>query len=85
MGKWNGPPHETQYLCGAKTRAGKPCRQFAMKNSRCYLHGGKSTGAKNPHRNIKHGRRTNEAEARRRAEAALLKKARALLKEIERI
>jgi hypothetical protein len=32
--------------CGAKTRAGCPCRQPAMANGRCRLHGGKSTGAR---------------------------------------
>jgi len=32
--------------CGAKTRAGCPCRQPAMGNGRCRLHGGKSTGAR---------------------------------------
>ena len=31
--------------CGAQSkRTGKPCRQPAMKNGRCRLHGGKSTG-----------------------------------------
>ena len=31
--------------CGAKTRStGKPCRGPAMKNGRCRLHGGASTG-----------------------------------------
>ena len=30
--------------CGAKTRKGPPCRQPAMKNGRCRMHGGKSTG-----------------------------------------
>src|ERR1700686_3694447 len=30
--------------CGAKTRAGHPCRSPAMKNGRCRMHGGKSTG-----------------------------------------
>jgi len=63
MGKWNGLPRKQQYLCGAKAKhSGKPCRQFAMKNGRCYWHGGKSTGAKNPHRPIKHGMRTKESE-----------------------
>jgi hypothetical protein len=35
-------------LCGAKARTsgGQPCKHFAMKNGRCWLHGGKSTGAK---------------------------------------
>src|SRR5690625_3369206 len=31
--------------CGAKTRSGKPCRNRAMNNGRCRMHGGKSTGA----------------------------------------
>ena len=30
--------------CGAKTRKGPPCRGPAMKNGRCRMHGGKSTG-----------------------------------------
>jgi len=35
-------------LCGAKARtnAYQPCRQPAMANGRCRLHGGKSSGAK---------------------------------------
>ena len=32
--------------CGARTRAACPCRQPAMANGRCRLHGGKSTGAR---------------------------------------
>jgi hypothetical protein len=32
--------------CGAKTRHGEPCQAPAMKNGRCKLHGGKSTGPK---------------------------------------
>ncbi len=42
--------HHFQKLprCGAKlkSKAGKTCRQIAMANGRCYLHGGKSTGPK---------------------------------------
>lgn len=34
-------------LCGAKTRAGTPCKNYAMANGRCRMHGGKSTGPKN--------------------------------------
>jgi hypothetical protein len=30
--------------CGAKTRQGAPCRSPAMRNGRCRMHGGKSTG-----------------------------------------
>lgn len=57
-------------LCGAKARTNdhQPCRQPAMKNSRCRLHGGRSTGARTPegkiksaHANFKHGHYTNAA------------------------
>jgi hypothetical protein len=30
--------------CGARTRAGECCRQPAMRNGRCRMHGGRSTG-----------------------------------------
>ena len=30
--------------CGARTRSGAPCRQPAMTNGRCRMHGGESTG-----------------------------------------
>ena len=33
-------------LCGAKTRAGKPCIRKALANGRCPNHGGLSTGPK---------------------------------------
>ena len=34
--------------CGAKTRAGCPCKGPAMKNGRCRMHGGASTGPRTP-------------------------------------
>ncbi len=38
---------EPLVLCGAKSkRTGLSCRQPSMKNGRCRLHGGKSTGPK---------------------------------------
>ncbi len=44
MGKNEVLPHA---LCGAMARrTGKSCRQPAMKNGRCRLHGGLSTGPK---------------------------------------
>ena len=61
MGKWLGPPHEKIPRCGAKTRPGHPCGHYAMSNGRCRYHGGKSTGARKPHRPIKHGLYTKEA------------------------
>lgn len=40
------PPNE---FCGARTRAGGPCRQRAIySNGRCKWHGGLSTGPKTP-------------------------------------
>ena len=43
-------------ICGAKTRAGKPCQNAAMANGRCRMHGGKSTGApKNNQNSVKAG------------------------------
>lgn len=41
-------------ICGARKRDGAGiCHQPAMPNGRCRLHGGKSTGPKNPY--VKHG------------------------------
>jgi len=72
MVEWNGLPHEPQYLCGAYARStGEPCKRFAGKNGRCKLHGGKSTGAKQPH--IKHGMYTKESIELRRQYAELLR------------
>ena len=34
--------------CGARTRAGWPCKAPAMRNGRCYRHGGPSTGPRTP-------------------------------------
>ena len=34
--------------CGARTRAGTPCRSPAMRNGRCRMHGGLSTGPTSP-------------------------------------
>jgi len=82
MGKWNGLPHEQQYLCGAHARStGQPCKRFAGKNGRCKLHGGRSTGAKKP--NVTHGLYTKEALEFRRQYAELLRESRALLTEYE--
>jgi hypothetical protein len=42
-GNPRGDPHAAP-RCSAHTRAGGPCRQPAMPNGRCRLHGGHSTG-----------------------------------------
>lgn len=33
-------------VCGARTRSGVSCRNMSMKNGRCRMHGGASTGPK---------------------------------------
>jgi hypothetical protein len=42
-GNPRGNPHASP-RCGAHTKAGGTCRQPAMPNGRCRLHGGRSTG-----------------------------------------
>ena len=78
----NNPPF---YLtnaprCGAKTRKGTPCKSPAMKNGRCRMHGGKSTGPKtleglerSRRANWKHGYYSQEASEERRMLRQLLK------------
>ena len=53
--------------CGAKTRKKTPCMAPAMRNGRCRMHGGKSTGAPKGNQNaFKHGRYTAVAIEERR-------------------
>jgi len=53
-----------------------------MNNGRCYIHGGKSTGAKNPHRPIKHGMRTKESEELNKQISRLIKESKRLMVEL---
>jgi hypothetical protein len=62
--------------CGATTRCGDACRQPAMANGRCRLHGGKSTGARTAEglarcrtASLVHGHRTAEIIALKSAAA----------------
>lgn len=58
MAKQNKPRTKSDNLCGAKTRKGTPCKNYAMANGRCRMHGGKSTGPKDASGNknaVKHG------------------------------
>ncbi len=87
----NGNPRGDLSLarrCGAETRAPRsgPCRGPAMKNGRCRLHGGKSTGpriagglARIVAARTKHGRYNAAAKAARRHTASLKAEACALL------
>jgi hypothetical protein len=63
--------------CGACARSGGSCRQPAMRNGRCWFHGGKSSGARTPEglerirrARLRHGARTAEAIALTAAAAA---------------
>ena len=73
--------------CGAKTRKGTPCRAAAMKNGRCRMHGGKSTGPRpgslrgNQH-NFEHGLYSAETEAFRRQVSALRRSSHKLAAEV---
>ena len=60
--------------CGARTRSGHSCRQPAMTNGRCRLHGGKSPGAPRgtANGNYRNGQWTREAVTERRRLADLL-------------
>ena len=77
--KTEGQPHGkyaflTSPRCGAKTRAGTSCKAPAMKNGKCYLHGGKSTGAPKGNQNaLKHGYYTKDSIEHRRYIRKLIK------------
>lgn len=68
--------------CGARTKRNnhEPCKAPAMKNGRCRLHGGKSTGPKTPEgklksakANFKYGHYTKKAIAERAYYNTMLK------------
>jgi hypothetical protein len=72
--------------CGAKNRRGTPCQCPAMKNGRCRLHGGLSTGPKTPagiqrirQAVTKHGRYSKQAMAEREHYRMLLQQCRETL------
>lgn len=69
--------------CGAHSRrTGNPCRNPAMANGRCRMHGGTSPGAPKGERNgsYRHGLSTEEAKAERRAGLILIRTLRGLLR-----
>ena len=72
--------------CGARTRCGGECRQPAMANGRCRMHGGLSTGPRTPaglarsrRARWKHGARSAEVRALRRAARSQLRRVRTVL------
>lgn len=76
--------------CGAKTRRRTPCQCPAMKNGRCRLHGGLSTGPKTTEgierireAHWKHGRYSSAAMVEAKYSHALLKECRQTLMRIK--
>jgi hypothetical protein len=64
--------------CGARTRAGGACRQPAMPNGKCRLHGGKSKAGK-AHGRYVCGMYTKEAIEHRRRTREILRRAKLTL------
>ncbi len=71
-----GKPHVDINRCGARTRAGGSCMRYAMKNGRCRLHGGLSTGPRNPR--VKHGMYSKRALEEKKLLRQLLSNAKGL-------
>ena len=72
--------------CGARTRRGGSCKGAAMRNGRCRMHGGASTGPRTPEglarsrkANWKHGRYSAETIASRREAVAAMRLLRRIL------
>ncbi len=86
-------PHAIAHLssiarCGAKTRKGTPCLNPVMKNGRCRLHGGKSTGPRTPEGlarcgNWKHGQYSKAERQRRKMINDLCLEARSVISQIQ--
>jgi len=74
MSGFSNDPVKERPRCGAKTRAGTPCRRWPVRGRRrCRLHGGASTGPRTVEGRARqaasvttHGYRTKAAEAERR-------------------
>jgi hypothetical protein len=63
--------------CCAKSRSNedRPCKQAAMKNGRCYWHGGATK--------IKHGKETRQAHTERTRQRQVINELRATIKSLE--
>ena len=79
------PPIRRAAPCGARTRAGRPCRAPAVRGkARCRMHGGApGAGAPRGNRNAwKHGYWSAAAEADRRHVAALIDEGKRMLEDL---
>ena len=75
--------------CGARTRRGAACRCAAMKNGRCRMHGGLSTGPRtiegldrSRRANLRHGNYSEAAKRIRREVRNLIRRSRAMLADL---
>ena len=90
--EWRFGPDWPGQRCGAKTRRGTACQRPAnVKNGRCRLHGGASTGAKTEEgrarisaANLRHGKFTKDKLEERRENAAKGRQIRKELRQMER-
>ena len=76
--------------CGARSRAGGPCKAPAMRNGRCYRHGGASTGPRTAEglerivkARTKHGAYSAEMRELRRMMRALRHEQRRVLEQVK--
>jgi hypothetical protein len=67
-------PHVPRKCVAYARSSGAPCKQYALANSKCHYHGGKTP--------VKHGRRTKKAIAEKRAVLYFLKESKGVLNEI---
>lgn len=73
--------------CTARTRQGITCKSPAMRNGKCRMHGGASTGAPcgKKHGRYKHGRHTKEAIARMVYLNQIIRDGRVMMREVEEL
>ena len=70
-------PFKDVKKCGAHSRrTGQPCRQPAMPNGRCRMHGGRAGAPRGNTNALKHGLYTRDAITRRRYIRKLMKESR---------
>jgi hypothetical protein len=82
----NTGPMLTSLRCGARTRAGKPCKSPAVTGAmRCRMHGGGAgSGALPGNKNaVKHGLRSRDAINERSQVQELMRRSRRLVTEIK--
>ena len=82
---WRFGPDWPGERCGAKSkRSGLPCKNPAMPNGRCRIHGGKSPGAPTgaANGNYKSGEYTQETIAMRREDMARVRELERLARQI---